>query len=247
VRTIDAGVAVSTRDLERVFDRLPNVVFFVKDVEGRYAVVNQTLVVRTGARRKSALLRRTAEEVFPGPLGAAYAAQDRLVVRTGNEVKDQLELHFYPGGGRGWCLTFKTPLRGEDGTVQGLIGVSRDLHRADELHPEYRRLARAVDEIRERYAETISLASLARKVGLSLDKFERLVQRAFHLTPRQLLVQTRVEAAMRALEDPRRSIAEIAHACGYADHSAFTRQFRATTGLSPSELRRSLGPSSTAG
>jgi AraC-like DNA-binding protein len=52
---------------------------------------------------------------------------------------------------------------------------------------------------------------------------------------------------MRALEDPRRSIAEIAHACGYADHSAFTRQFRATTGLSPSELRRSLGPSSTAG
>jgi AraC-like DNA-binding protein len=33
------------------------------------------------------------------------------------------------------------------------------------------------------------------------------------------------------------SIAAIAHACGYADHSAFARQFRRSTGLSPRAYR----------
>jgi AraC-like DNA-binding protein len=34
------------------------------------------------------------------------------------------------------------------------------------------------------------------------------------------------------------SIAEIALNCGFADHSAFTRAFRAVTSYSPSEYRR---------
>jgi AraC-like DNA-binding protein len=33
-------------------------------------------------------------------------------------------------------------------------------------------------------------------------------------------------------------VAEIAQACGYGDHSAFTRQFKATTGLTPSQYRQ---------
>jgi AraC-like DNA-binding protein len=34
-----------------------------------------------------------------------------------------------------------------------------------------------------------------------------------------------------------RNVAEIAQDCGYADHSAFSRQFRAVVGLSPMEYR----------
>ena len=228
---------ISAQLLERLFDHLPNVVFFVKDLEGRYAVVNRTLVARCGVRNKRALLRRTAEEVFPGALGESYAAQDRLVLRSAATIEDRLELHFYPGGGRGWCLTYKMPLRDEDGTLRGLIGISRDLHRPDEFHPEYRRLAKAVDEIRARYAEPLKLAAIAKRAGLSVDRLERLVKRAFHLTPRQLLIQTRIDAATAMLAEPRWSVAEVAHRCGYADHSAFTRQFRAMTGVSPRELR----------
>jgi len=33
-------------------------------------------------------------------------------------------------------------------------------------------------------------------------------------------------------------IVNVAHACGFADQSAFTRRFRATIGMSPSEYRR---------
>src|SRR3989338_3573016 len=94
--------------LEGLFNHLPNVVFFVKDREGRYVLVNETLLRRCGIASKNELLGRTAEEVFPSPLGASYTAQDRLVLETGAQIRNKLELHLYPGRKQGWCLTFKT-------------------------------------------------------------------------------------------------------------------------------------------
>jgi AraC-like DNA-binding protein len=223
--------------LQGLFDKLPTVVFFVKDRGGRYVLVNETLVQRCGARHRDALLGRTAEEVFPPPLGSGYTAQDQLVLQTGAEFQDKLELHLYPGRRQGWCLTFKTPLRDGTGVLQGLVGISRDLHRPDENRPEYRRLAEAVEFVQKHYDEPLRLEVLARRVGLSMDRFERLVRQVFHLTPRQLLTKTRIEAASMLLVDCRLSIAQIAQACGYSDHSAFTRQFKATVGLAPRAFR----------
>jgi AraC-like DNA-binding protein len=50
----------------------------------------------------------------------------------------------------------------------------------------------------------------------------------------------RIEAAIRLLLERERSIADIAYACGYADHSAFSRQFKAVVGISPTDYRRLL-------
>lgn len=229
---------------EVLFDRLPEVVFFAKDLAGRYVLVNRTLLERCGIQHRAALIGRTAEEVFPAPLGASYTAQDRQVLKSGEVIRDKLELHLYPGGREGWCLTFKTPLRDLKNNVIGLTGISRDLHAADQRHPEYRRLAQAVEYLQSRYHEPLRLESVAGAAGLSLDRFERLVQQVLHLTPRQFLTKTRIEAASRLLRSDRLSIVEIAQACGYGDHSAFTRQFRATVGLTPSEFRAGVRPES---
>jgi PAS domain S-box-containing protein len=225
--------------LEKLFDELPEVVFFVKDLEGRYSSVNATLLKRCGFKRREKLLGLTAEEVYPKPLGAGYTAQDQLVLQKGVEIRDKLELHLYPGGGQGWCLTFKTPIRDAGGSITGLVGISRDLHRPDERDADYRRLARAIDDLQEHYAEPVRLEALARSVGLSLDRFERLVKRVFYLTPRELLIKTRIEAASQLLREGDRSVADIAYACGYCDHSAFTRQFKATVGVAPAAFRNS--------
>jgi AraC-like DNA-binding protein len=72
---------------------------------------------------------------------------------------------------------------------------------------------------------------------MSESRFARLVRRVFHLSPGQLLVKRRVEEASRLLAESTRAVAEVAQTVGYADHSAFTRQFRATTGLTPREFR----------
>ena len=222
---------------EALFDCTPDVVFFVKDTEGRYRVVNDTLVRRCGRRAKSEILGRTALDLFPPPLGATYAAQDRLVLSGGAEIRDRLELHLYDDGTRGFCLTYKLPLRGRDGRIVGMTGLSRDLHRPDQGRSAYRALARAIESLQERYAEPLRLAALARLAGMSESRFQRLTRRVFHLTPGQLLVKTRVEAASRLLLETNERVADIALRCGYADQSAFTRQFKATTGLTPSQFR----------
>jgi AraC-like DNA-binding protein len=222
---------------EALFDALPDVVFFVKDVQGRYVVVNQTLVQRCGQRYKAALLGRTPAEVFVHPFGQTYMAQDQAVLAGGADIEDQLELHLYPSRDPGWCLTRKTALRDAGGRIVGLTGISRDLAMADKKNPAYRKVAAAVNLIQEEYGEGLTLAALARTANMSVAQIERYFLRIFHLTPRQMIIKTRVEAASRLLAGDA-SVAHIAQACGYGDHSAFTRQFKAITGLTPTQYRQ---------
>jgi AraC-like DNA-binding protein len=235
-RALGAGIA-DPFFAEALFDALPDVVFFVKDVQGRYVVVNQTLVQRCGQRHKAALLGRTSAEVFARPFGQTYLAQDMAVLAGGASIEDQLELHLYPNRDPGWCLTRKTALRDAAGRIVGLTGVSRDLAMADKKNPAYRKVAAAVALIHEEYGRQLPLAELARTANMSVAQIERYFLRIFHLTPRQMIIQTRVDAASRLLKGGA-SVAEIAQACGYGDHSAFTRQFKATTGVTPTQYRQ---------
>jgi AraC-like DNA-binding protein len=143
---------------------------------------------------------------------------------------------------RGWCLTHKQPLHDERGRVIGMAGFSKDLPQPDSRSAVYRQVARAVEHLRARHAEPLRIRDVARQAGLTPRRLERLVRRVFHLTPGQLLVQARIDSALRLLAEGGASIADIAQACGYSDHSAFTRQFRATVGMTPREFRRSAAP-----
>ena len=116
--------------VEELFDRVPDVVFFVKDLHGRYRVVNQTLVTRCGGRSKNDLLGRTAREVFPAPLGIRFLEQDLAVCRTGSAITLQLELHLYPTRLEGWCLTDKIPLRDHEGCLLYTSPSPRDRQRS---------------------------------------------------------------------------------------------------------------------
>jgi AraC-like DNA-binding protein len=211
-------------------------VFFVKDLQGRYVVVNQTLVKRCGLKHKGALIGRTPAEVFAQPFGQTYLAQDLAVLAGGAAIDDQLELHLYPNRDPGWCLTRKVALRDAAGAIIGLTGVSRDLAMADKKNPAYRKVAAAVRLIHERYGEPLQLPALARVANMSVAQIERYFLRIFHLTPRQMIIKTRLDAASRMLAGEA-SVADIAQACGYGDHSAFTRQFKATVGVTPSQYR----------
>ncbi|MCP5114289.1 MAG: helix-turn-helix transcriptional regulator, partial [bacterium] len=52
--------------------------------------------------------------------------------------------------------------------------------------------------------------------------------------------QVRLDAAARLLTEGNQSIASIAHATGFYDHSYFTKQFRAAKDMSPSAYRKHM-------
>lgn len=231
--------------LVRLFDPLADVVFFAKDAAGRYTHANRTLLERLRLRDAAELVGRRADELFPAPLGERFAAQDDAVVRAGTDIEEQLELHLYPNRAPGWCLTRKLAWRDAGGRVVGLVGLSRDLepsHRAAAQAAgrgdTFSRVAQVVERMQRDYAEPLSIRALADEAGLSIAQLERLFVQLYRLGPRQWLARLRLEAAMVRLAAPEEpSIADVAHACGYADHSAFTRQFKRVVGMSPREWR----------
>jgi AraC-like DNA-binding protein len=222
---------------EELFDLIPSIVFFVKNAAGRYVVVNATLVERCGLRAKSELVGRHVRDVFPRELAENYAAQDDAVLRSGRAITDRLELHWYPRRRSGWCLTTKLPLRDSAGAVCGLAGISRDLRGPGDATDIPPSLTGALEYLEAHHTEDLTPASLAARARLSPVRFARLIKRIFRVPPSQLIASTRLAASARLLEETRRSVAEIACACGFYDHSAFTRAFKNATGMTPSEFR----------
>ncbi|GGD65638.1 AraC family transcriptional regulator [Caballeronia grimmiae] len=226
--------------LAPVFDAMPDIVFFVKDRDARYAMVNRTLARRCGHKDdKTALLGKTAEDVFPRRFGRIYTAQDQTIIAQGVQLIDQLELHLYPGREPGWCMTCKQPLYDAQGSIVGLAGISRDLQAAEGTHPAYSRLAAVVQHIQENYVQPLNMRDLARMANMSIAQLERYFHKVFHLTPRQVLLKTRLDAATALLLTDEK-VTDVAALCGYTDHSAFTRQFKATVGITPTEYRALL-------
>ncbi len=226
-----------------LFDRLPDVVFFLKDTRGRYVAVNETLVRRLGMRGKADLIGRTTRDLFPPPMGERDLEQDLGVCTTGRGISDLLELHLYPNHREGWCVTTKVPIRGARRVVIGLAGTSRDVHAPASPPGSFEDLAEAIRHIQEHFDRPLRVATLAAMARLSPYRFARRLELLFGLTPAQLIIKTRVDAAREMLRRRQARIGEIALACGYCDQSAFTRQFKAAVGLTPVQYReRAIGP-----
>lgn len=238
-QTLDELLAGVT-PLLPLLDVIPTAVIFIKDPQARYRLANHTLVQRCGFKGLPALLGKTSAQVFPAHLGPAYTEQDRRVLDDGRVLEDQLELHLYGSREPGWCLTHKRPLYSRDGQVIGLMGISVDLQTASSSHPAYQRLAAVDHYIRTHFAGPVTMAQLTRIAGLSLAQLERYCKRVFHLTPRQMIHKVRLEHAHRLLLTDL-PITEVAMQCGYTDHSAFSRQFKTLTGLTPRHYRQATG------
>lgn len=223
--------------LEQLFDRSPDVAFFVKDAMGRYVAVNDSLLERHGLKSKSQVIGKCPHDICPGELGRIPTEQDLRVLRTGRPILNHLEMHWHRPNAPVWCLTTKLPILDAAGVVMGLVGFSRDIRVPVEPHEIPASFARALEEFERDLSFEVTPARLARSACLTPQRLVRLTKRLFGLTPSQFITKSRIAAASRLLCDTDRSVAEIAHACGFSDHSAFTRAFRLASGMTPSEFR----------
>ncbi len=224
--------------MERLFERLEDELFCLKDREGRYVAVNPAFQRHCRVEQREQVLGRTAREIFPALLAAGYEQQDALVFARGIEVRDRLEMITNPDGSAGWFLTDKVPVRDAAGAVIGLAALSHDLHAPTADDPRLGRLARAVDRMRAEFATPLRIAALAAEAGLSLSRFERAMRAVLRVSPRQFLTRLRLEAAAEALRSGRRPLAEIAVESGFCDQQTFSKQFKTATGLTPLVYRR---------
>lgn len=225
---------IDPAEVEALFDAIPSVLFFAKDVDGRYTHVNQTMLRRLGVRSRGEVIGKRADEVYPAGLSAAYVEQDARVL-AGEVIENVMELHLFANRQPGWCLSCKRPIV-IDGQIVGLIGISRDLGQRGGLEGEYEPLRLALDYLNTHYGQNVRMQTLLDITGFSLSKLERSFRKVFQMTPQQVLTRLRIQMAMHLLHGPD-SVATIGQACGFSDQSAFTRKFKAETGMAPRQYR----------
>ncbi len=96
-------------------------------------------------------------------------------------------------------------------------------------------------EIYENPGKDYPLDELAERFGCSRDHFGRLFKKVKHTSPRDFIVNMRIQAAENLLRQTTFSIAHIAESLGYSDIYFFSRQFKNKTGISPSAFRSAAG------
>lgn len=229
---------------EELFDLFTDQVFFIKDQMARYIVVNQSFIDRCGFQSKSQVIGRTAQDVYPNPFGENYYEQDLMILAEGKGVTNHLELHLYPRNIQGWCLTNKIPIKNSNGSVVGLIGISRDIRDYGRSTDSLADISAAIEYIQKNYMYPLKVVEVAAQFDISLYQFEQKLQRLMHMSPAQFIQKTRLQEATRLLSTTEKSLASVSSLCGYSDQSAFTRMFRLTVGMTPSQFRKKYQTSS---
>jgi AraC-like DNA-binding protein len=122
---------------------------------------------------------------------------------------------------------------------------------ADILHSEsstpnkFNRYRKAFGELRSNIysgnnAATMNdIAALAAQHNMSVSYFEHIYKELFDVPVTKDIIKSRITYARYLLQTTSRSIQDIAQFCGYENVEHFIRQFKSSTGFTPSQFRNS--------
>lgn len=224
----------------RIFDQLPNILFFAKDREGRLLAANRALLQRYGFVSERDILGKTDFDLLPRSLAEKFREDDLRVIETGKPLLDIVELFINRQGIPDWFLTNKRPVLARDGTVIGVMGTIENYESYQEITPPDMDISEALKLIRRQFNRDLSVQQLAELCGMSVRQFERKFKKHLRTTPQQFIMKMRVHAACDALRMSSRPIAEVAVDLGFYDQSSFTRHFRRHMGITPLHYRKTF-------
>lgn len=112
-----------------------------------------------------------------------------------------------------------------------------------EWHKQVQRIVNEIDDcIKHRNDEAVTLRLLSRKLGYSEFHTTRKFKEISGMQFRDYLRQRKLAFALREVRDSERSLLDIAFDYGFSSHEAFTRAFKATYSIAPSEYRKKPMP-----
>jgi transcriptional regulator GlxA family with amidase domain len=86
-----------------------------------------------------------------------------------------------------------------------------------------------------------TLSKLARIAAMSPRNLARVFRRATQLTPKQFAARVKLQVAHDLLDDPQRTVEQIATSCGFDDARQLRRLWRRAFGVSISQFRTAHG------
>lgn len=223
---------------ERIFDHIPGVLFFVKDLNARSMMCNQAFVEHLGFQHKSQIFGKSDSEYLPYYMVEKYREDDLLVAETKTPLLNIIELFPTKNKLPELYLTHKFPVFDKQHTVCGICGTLTKLDNPWYPFPPYQELAPVLHYIRIHYAETIPIDQLAALKNVSIRQLQRQFKAVMRCTPREYIIKFRILRAADQLANTRLSISEISLSNGFYDHSSFVRHFKKQMNQTPSDYRK---------
>ena len=239
---------VSPLQILDLFDQLPGIYMYVKDVHSRFVHANQVVCDIVGVAHPGMLIGKTDFDFFPPAVAAQYVEEDQRVIGSGKPLRDQVWLVPGQNGVPLWYLCNKAPLFA-GGKVVGIAGVKRPYENTGESSAGFSRLMKVVAYVSQNYHRPIEVSDLAAHTRMSVSQLQREFSRHFGITPVRYIREVRIGVARHLLETSDKKMSQIAASCGFYDQSHFSRQFKSSTGTTPLRYRqrdRQLRPSGTA-
>ncbi len=228
----------SVNSMCQVFEYLPGIMFFTKDLKSRFVMANAAFVEYCGAKSFDEIEGKTDHSFFEAYLALSYLNDDKKILAGHGPLIDQLELAENKKGSIDWLITSKFPLVDKKGNIVGVSGVARRSIQNDATDQPLLKMNPVISYIRDHYAEKIELSVLAALLNLSVSQFEKNFKKIFSVPPMEYINQVRIQASCRALLKTDISIGALAQQMGFYDNSYFTRTFIKLRGVSPSQYRR---------
>ena len=152
------------RFLSELIENSGNVIF-VKDLTGRYTLVNRRFEEVTGMTREN-IIGRSDEELFPAEVVEQFRRHDYEVMDSGRvtETEEYLE----DANGRRSFLVVKFPLLNEDGGFSGICGMATEFTERRQAEEERERL-------REQLAQVHKMESVGRLAGGIAHDFNNML------------------------------------------------------------------------
>ena len=85
-----------------------------------------------------------------------------------------------------------------------------------------------------------NVGDMAAAAATSRSGLQRKLKQAMGITPQDLLREARIKRACLLLRESSKNISEIAYSCGFTDPKYFSRSFKQSTGVTPTEYKNSL-------
>lgn len=129
------------------------------------------------------------------------------------------------------------------GLVLALLGLFRNILEAGggHLNHDIGKVFQAKCLVREQFGNPeLSVQHIAAQLGCSSDYLSHRFHTETHERLTHYIQRIRIEGAILALESTKRTISEIAYACGFADPAYFARVFKQRKGITPQEYRQEL-------
>jgi sigma-B regulation protein RsbU (phosphoserine phosphatase) len=116
-----------TRLINTLLNAMPDFIF-VKDLEGRFLVINEACAKGIGAETPEAAVGKTDFDFLEDhAVAEQYKADEAVVIATGEPLIDREEPFVDHDKSVSWLSTTKVPLRDDDGTIIGIIGIARNI------------------------------------------------------------------------------------------------------------------------